>query len=395
MVANAVLYYDGSRPVNLFSALIVLVGSQVATLVLLCIFLLGGFKRIIRTLSMFNPASLWINLLNRLNSQRPSSFSDIFALLERGGSYSRQYLLIYLAQHFTVALNLGIVAAILYLVTVSDMAFGWNTTLNIENLTMYQWFHGLSLPWNQFVPAAVPTEELVDSSRFYRLQSQLHKTDWNPDQLGTWWLYILMAVIVYGLLPRLIALICSGVRYDQAIANAINLSPGINQVLARMNSPLVTTFKDEQTDGEASSANPLATQRRQFSQGLLCLMIEWSMESQSTPIANPTRLTTLGVIPEKYFVAGGNQSLADDRDILHYVAEHRPAGVAILVKAWEPPMLDLVDFIEDLRGQLQSKCPIIILLKGLPKSSVSSDQLDSWEYSLNRLNDSALYVEVL
>ncbi len=395
LLANAVLNYDGSQPVNIFSVLIVLVASQLFTLILLLVFLLGGFSGIIQTLSMFNPAALWLGLVEKINGRLVTGFSDFFALINHHGAVKlRQYLLIYLAQHFTVALNVGILAALLYLVTVSDMAFGWNTTLTVESSTMYRWFHALSLPWNQFLPAAVPTEELVETSRYYRLQGQLRSSEWHPDQLGTWWLYILMAVTVYGLLPRLIAMVISGGRYDKAISSEIGKTSGVHQVVARMNSPLISTGSEAREVHHDPNLQPVI-RPRQYGSGLSCLIIGWSLESRPRSIAAPSKLAATGITAEKYFTAGGNQSLSDDRDIMGYVAAHQPEGVAVVVKAWEPPTLDLMDFIEGLRDQLPPLCPIIVLLSGMQDSPVTADHLDSWEFAVSGLNDPALYIEAL
>ena len=48
------------------------------------------------------------------------------------------------------------IAALLYLVTVSDLAFGWNTTLSMDNDLVAGIFRWLAAPWPWVFPAAAP-----------------------------------------------------------------------------------------------------------------------------------------------------------------------------------------------------------------------------------------------
>lgn len=388
-LTQAVLYYDGNQPVNIIVALLVLVCTQLATLMILVVLTAGGLRGAMRTLTIFNPASLLVNVASRLNPERLESLKMIVSVAGPPTNTAVwQRLLVYLAQHFTVALNLGIVAALLYLVAVSDLAFGWNTTLAIEPATVTQWFRAIALPWQSLVPTAVPDMELVEASRYYRLQGQLRAENWDAEQLGRWWVYILLCVIVYGLVPRLVALILSGYFYDRALVSAIAVSPGASQVLSRMSSPLVDTRAEREEPG----AGPLETRtllsRRQSSHNLSCHIVEWA-EAR----VEARRLSALGIEPVKTYSAGGHQTLSEDQDIVRHIAAHHPKGVAIVVKSWESPMLEFLDFVRALRDECGTACPIIILLIATTENRIVPHQLESWETSLSSLSDPALYVE--
>lgn len=389
LLTQAVLYYDGNQPVNILVALLVLVCSQVLSLMLLLVLSAGGLRRPLQSLSILNPASMLLGLIKRLNPDRLESIS---ATLSAGtiavSAGLKQRLLIYLAQHFTVALNLGIIAGLLYLVAVSDLAFGWNTTLAIDTPTVTSWFNALAWPWQSMLPSAVPDAELVEASRYYRLQGQLRSGDWEAEQLGRWWVYILMCILVYGLIPRLIALIASGIIYDRALISAITAIPGSSQVLARMSSPLIATqaVDKEQDELQPGFRPPLS--RRQIGHDLPCIIVEWS-ESR----VDKARLAAMGIKPVSTFSAGGHQTLSEDRDIVRHIAKYRPKGVGVIVKAWESPMLEILDFVTNLRKNIDPSCPIIILLSAIPGTKTEAQQLEVWEASLGKLSDPALYVE--
>lgn len=391
ILTQTVLFYDGNQPVNIISALLVLVCSQLFTLLLLLVFSLLGLPGVLRSLSVFNPAVLLLGLLKRINSDRLEALSKLISSTDITGTAAlRQRLIVYLAQHFTVALNLGIIAALLYLVAVSDLAFGWNTTLDVDTHSVASWFKGISWPWHSVVPAAVPDLQLVETSRYYRLQGQLRNGDWQAEQLGSWWIYILMCVLVYGLLPRLLALIISGVQYDRAVSGAMTSASGANQILARMSSPLVSTIAEGEDDSAITKNVRPPLTKRQSGRDLPCLVIEWS-EARS----NTDKMTAVGIEPLQFFSAGGHQTLAEDRNIVVHISSHNPQGVAVVVKSWEPPMLEFLDFLRSLRERLDRACPLIVLLTAISGERVEAHQLESWEASLADLSDPALYVEPL
>ena len=390
VLGRAVLHYDGSAPVNIISTLLILVGLQSLTLVALMVLSAGGFSRLQESLSIINPARLVALVSARLSPRWREQLQQLTTQSGIAGRGIERRLLVYMSQHFTVALNIGIIAALMFLVMVSDLAFGWNTTLNLENTQAARWFQTVAIPWQGLMPEAVPDISLVESSRYYRLEGQLRSGNWSAAKLGTWWLYLLLAVVTYGLLPRLGALVLTGVGYDRALLRAMETLPGASQVVARMQAPLVSTVADqaETENDDHDAAMPL--HRRQSAAAIDALVVEWSGAT-----ANKSDLRQSGIEPQQIFAAGGHQSLAEDRNITAHIAEHRPQGVVIVVRAWEPPMLDFNDFIQSLREQLPPGCPLIVMLAAMERQKVTTEQLRAWETAVYSLRDSALYVETL
>ena len=76
-------------------------------------------------------------------------------------------------------------------------------------------------------------------------------------------------------------------------------------------------------------------------------------------------------------------------------AKIRAEGIAISIKAWEPPMLEFVDFVSMVRQSVSTSLPIIVLLNPLPDQVVSATQIETWETALGAVSDSALYLESL
>lgn len=391
LLARSVLYYDGTEPVNLLTAGLVLVGAQVVALFVLIVLSMLRLENLQQTLSVLNPAGWLVRLISRF---QPGWRDTVVNLLDAAGHpASRQLgqkLLIYLAQHFTVALNLGMLAALLYLATISDLAFGWNTTLRVESASVARLFQALAVPWQALLPDVVPSDELVEASRFYRLHGQLRDTNWRPDQLGTWWIYLGMCIVIYGLLPRLIALVICGIRYDRSVSKAILGIPGGSQVLARMNAPLVNTESPQQAESSSHLVTRPGLPGRQSSRPLTCAVIKWS---GSAP--DEKQMLAAGLKSGQQFDAGGRHSPAEDREVARLAGRTEEEGIAIIAKSWEPPMLEFVDFIRLLRQHTAPARPLIVMLQPLDGERVSPEQLESWETTVATIADPWLYVEPL
>jgi len=283
------------------------------------------------------------------------------------------------------------VAALLYLVTVSDLAFGWYSTLDISNESMTKNLQLIAVPWKQILPMAVPGPELVEISRFYRLETALRSGSTEAGQLGTWWIYILMCLLIYGLLPRLIALIAYGIRYDRVVAQGLLASQGASQVLARMRSPLVSTQSETQDKKQTDSDYHPTLKSRPLGRALPCIVVEWS-EAKSD---DKRALKKAGIDAIRFYSAGGHQTPGDDLKVVRNIADHKPQGVAIITKSWEPPLLELVDFIEEIRSKVGEQCTIVLLLLPMHQSTVTPQQLLGWDAVVSSLDDAALYVEAL
>ena len=108
------------------------------------------------------------------------------------------------SQTFAVFFNVGALASALYLVAFSDLAFSWSTTLQLEAADLQRWTDLLSAPWAPFFAGARPSPELIETTRYFRLQDGSFPAAVSPAGLGGWWPFLVMCMAVYGLLPRLL-----------------------------------------------------------------------------------------------------------------------------------------------------------------------------------------------
>ena len=257
----ALFFYTGQQPINIINVLAVGVGLQ---LILLLIFLLTtafNSQWLQNSLGSFN-AGRWAA---RLAYVFPSLKNSLDELLNRRHSLADQKIIkwqtVYWSQQFAVAFNLALVLCCLYLVTFTDLAFGWSTTLAYDNSVVKSITDTLSLPWKTLFPAAVPDTALIESTRFYRLKT-INMGDEssslvNQAQLaGSWWRFLLLSLLVYGFFPRIITLIISKFQLNNSIKKSIMSLPGLHLLLDRMNNPSIATLA-ETPEVEAAKAQKI------------------------------------------------------------------------------------------------------------------------------------------
>jgi len=105
------------------------------------------------------------------------------------------------------------------------------------------------------------------------------------------------------------------------------------------------------------------------------------------------------------WTAGGATTPEDDQRVLHAAAEalrarsSTPRVLLMLVKAWEPPMLEVVDFLGALRRAIGEGERIVVLPIAMSSQTLAShvyeQQCDIWQRKLATVGDPWLRVQSL
>ena len=388
--ALAVFHYDGDDPVNVVRVLGFYVALQ-GLLVLLTVGAMLPLGRSVRdTLSLLSPGRLLPLLVRVL----PRDYRDALDhALGRSGTHQRVYgrlqkwLVLLAAQGFATAFNIGALAGAMQLIVTTDLAFGWSTTLQTSEEQFTAIVQALALPWAWAWRDAEPGLELVIATQYFRAQPTLGE---NYRQYGQWWPFLMMCMVTYGLLPRVILGIVARVRFAAALRHSMLTTPGVAQLLDRLNVRAIehtaaTTEPMPDIDGPDSpheridDAPPLQAGA----------VINWS--------GVPVDETRLGLGSIAVLPAGGARTLEQDRETIAAASSSngRAGGVLILVRAWEPPMLELVDFVTELRVALGEGVPIAVVpvrVEADTPARASGSERHQWQRMLAKANDPWLRV---
>ncbi|EAR23420.1 DUF2868 domain-containing protein [Nitrococcus mobilis] len=410
--ALAIFAYDGTRPVNVVNVLAAFVGVQLLLLLLTAIVALPrnllqrlpGARPVQDLLGWLSPGRLVPVAARYLPAEHRLALEA--ALGRHKASHMaygqvQKWLILRFSQILAIAFNIGALAGCLYLVTVSDLAFGWSTTLTVDSQSFHSLITQLAWPWRSWLPGAVPSIEVIDATRYFRFDHGIlpNAPDGSTDvaALGQWWPFLLMAIACYGLLPRLGLFVLSQWRLDAALKTALVHAPGALQILDRMNRALVETAATEPEVRMKSGA----IQEVPFpAHGLdrnrtNAYLINWAgINAEEEQFDNLFR-RTMGVAVERMLYAGRMDSIDEDERTIDEVssAAHNPP-ILVAVKSWEPPLLDFMDFLDALRTAVGSERLITVTPIMLDQKRefipADPDDLDVWKKRLQSRGDSRI-----
>ena len=91
--------------------------------------------------------------------------------------------------------------------------------------------------------------------------------------------------------------------------------------------------------------------------------------------------------------AGGGHALEDDQAAIERVCAGHRGSVVVFTRAWEPPLLEFLDFVAALRRALGSDASIIVAPVAESASAVEPQHRETWARAIGRLADPHLYLE--
>jgi hypothetical protein len=227
---------------------------------------------------------------------------------------------------------------------------------------------------------------LVESTRFFRVSGDDHDHLIDPILYGGWGPFLVMILMAYSILPRGLVLLGVQLWVRREAGRAIALTPGVDRLVDRLTTPIIDTRAERTGDevGRAESGLVPEVDLRQWLEeraGAEPIVVRWA-----EAIADEALTEGLGTTEIRVREAGGRQSLQSDSDVISE-AEAARAGVILCVSAVEPPLLDLLDFLDALRRGVGAARPLcVLLLGGAPRD------LAAWRRKLMGLGDPALCV---
>jgi hypothetical protein len=414
------LTYAGDRPLNVFVYLSVFVFSQILLLLLLPVLALYRMKKraflssspLYRVIGRFMlRAVLWARkrLSGKLvGADRRSRAEAILGIIRnKGCTYGFLFLLpiFLLTQLFAVGFNLGLLATTLFKIITADVAFGWQSTLQLSPASVHALVQKIALPWSWLAAGepAYPSLAQIEGSRIILKEGIYHLS--TPD-LVSWWPFLCFSVLFYGLLPRFL-LFLGAVAAQVRHLNALDFRQAVyEQLLLRMTTPLLSTRGRRVDDAGAAAKEPEP---------------DYSAKDQAAPDDPGARRKLLVMIPDDISDACPreeiesavrnrfassitqlmkiNKDYETDAEILASLKNSsRPADIDILLiqEAWQPPISEYIAFIKNLRQAIGHGPCIRLGLIGKPLpdtifTPVNKVNLKIWTRRITALGDPCIY----
>jgi hypothetical protein len=414
LLAFSFLSYSGSQPVNVAAYFALFVVVQVLFfLLLLASFALARLrtKNVLESSLLYGMVrTLFTKLLDRclcavkerLSGEKRLQWSAQVFGLERvqeryGLLFLRPFFL--LVQGFGLSFNLGVLLATLLKVIGSDLAFGWQSTLQITAPSIHSLLTWISLPWSWLPERFIPSLAQIEGSRLILKDGIYHLTS---QDLAAWWPFLCLSVLFYGFFPRLLLLLLGSFRQAQDLKKISCDQGPFRQLLHRMQTPLVSTTArfeagpkaQQHATGPAPSIFSKPAQAFEAPMVALIpdeLVASCSFTELAAQLQQRSGYQLRQLLP--FWTLDGDEE-AEVTDLLAARLKHQ-ADVCMIQEAWQPPIQELLLLLRLIRQQLGPQPLLLLALVGKPRADtiltpVQPENLRVWQHKLAQLQDQGL-----
>ena len=219
----------------------------------------------------------------------------------------------YQTQGVALCYTLGGMSMFLLMLVITDINFVWRSTV-INDSDFHLLLSGIALPWRLYLDAQ-PSLELIQLTQDSRLDTHYE----NTLIYGSWWKFILLTQLFYGVLVRLTMLFLGYVVLAKK-------SESLNNVASTRKS-----YERNKGAPKAKSTTDICSTLPQE-----IGVINWaSLTSIELVIPSDARVLLTGTIIEPH-----------TQDLRNY----KNGNMLVITKSWEPPLGELSDFLAQGSG---------------------------------------------
>jgi len=305
-----------------------------------------------------------------------------------------------LAQLFAIGFNIGLLGSTLIKILTSDLAFGWQSTLQFSAEAIHRTAMLAALPWSWFMPRAssYPSLAEIDGSRIILKEGIYHLS---TTDLIAWWPFLVFCLLFYGLFIRLALFIFGKVVERYSLRHLRLDTPTCRAIIRRMQTPLLSS----QADPEAGPAKESDLPRAESAvpppdptAGDAVVVLVPDDVYDLCPIDKLQQL-----LQKRGFTVKETHkfmvSYQEDRQLLRLLAEKEwepGEGIFILMEGWMVPLVDFLSLLKELRALLQQNSIIHLGLVGRPETNAFTplrhEDFAIWQKKIEALADPYLTV---
>jgi hypothetical protein len=423
-LAFSFLGYSGAEPVNVTVYLAIFVGLQILSFVLLGAVSLSRllWRLDLRSSMLYSLLSrlmvrgmLKLNRYaeNKLSGQQRLQISAAQGLVREKIQTHGSCLLwpvFTLLQVLAIGFNSGVLGATLLKVISADIAFGWQSTLQLSEQFVFTLVKSIALPWSWFIPEniAYPSLAHIEGSKMILKEGIYHLA---TEDLVSWWPFLCLAVLFYGLLPRIVLLFVGLDSLRRSMARLQFKGIACGQLIQRMTTPRVSS----QAPMPNSFAEPLAQRLPQSAESgetrivgpddqsalhtALALIPDELYEQCPLNALQPLMHKRLGMTVQETLRTG--EAYQDEQVVLEQIEERNSTSkienIVVLQEAWQPPILEFFYFLKRLRAKLGADVPLFVALVGKPGTNtiftqVKREDMKIWRQKIMAMGEPDIQV---
>ncbi len=330
-------------------------------------------------------------------------------LTARSGLYTQaiRWHLVAIVQWFGIAFNAAAILTFFVMIVFSDRAFGWQTTIEFASDTrVYQLCRTLALPWSGFLGEGLgfPDPQQIAVSRII-----LHQpiTDLSAGALHAWWPFLMMATVVYGLLPRVLLAVWIHTKVRTVSRTLIFNEYESDKLCRRLITPVFMETPQEQNEQQEEVVpTPVQYQdvqaviQKPSNQGqgesliLLSVDLEDELNTQSLSEALTQRF---GSVVQECLIFG--RSGADDLLTEEVIRSKKIAYLFLIDQDWNSPIPEDLDRMQKFISAAGDQSLLAVLLTGTPTdgspTAVDPENMQIWKQQIATLRQPRIGVQAV
>jgi hypothetical protein len=416
----SLLAYHGREPINVFTCLWVLVAPQVLLLLFLLLSAVLYKLEIINSLiSLYPMVTAIVQGISgkvsrfakkQIDADKANRIRETYALLGKTKTvYGSIFFwpIFLLSQLFGIFFNIGILFVIFLKVAITDLAFGWQTTLQLAPESVLRFVEIVAVPWSWLFspPIAHPTLTQIIGSKMILKEGIFHLA---TGDLVAWWPFIFLSVFFYAFIPRFILALTGFYLKRRAIESIDFKHVACDRLIMRMKTPEVLTgnqpYQAKNIDkiSTVSYDTPIKSTGSATSPAIVLVPAEIFDQFSNTQLDK--RLNELfgmyaeAVIPVEMDSTNDNDRI---REALSGIKGKNVSYHTIIVQeAWQPPIKESISWIKSLLTARKGTVSIVIALVGKPGHDTvftPPSEMDRmiWKQAINSLGDPYIRIESL
>lgn len=407
---QALMSYDGSRPVNIVPFLGFFVALQLFLLFLALskTLILAYARQYAPRLSLLSQRLLgWLErrALQRLGHAAEERQRAVKASLQRLRKL-HGLLLERMAwqtlQSFGLGFFLSALLTFLYLIAFHDYAFAWSTTLNLDATRFQRWLSWIALPFSWISPELSPSQALLEATQYVRLEGRYTGSPFGQRArelalTRAWWPFLALCIVTYGVLPRFLLFLATRRSVQKYLAGwpfADQHTAALRQRLLKAAHVWQSAFPSAAPEKAAApEATPLP-EKPPLGAAVNCVVLRWFDPPFAWEELRALIETSASWSFEKGLDSRG--TTAAEAALLEVLLAPSGDAERVLVTVhdpWELPGEAFTSLIKFLRRSLprpiQVYCAPVEAARGSPAAQLISDEslLVNWRRLLAELHD--------
>lgn len=296
---------------------------------------------------------------------------------------------------FASGFSAAVIAGTFFKVLVTDLAFGWQSTLVSGSSAIHDIVSTMAVFWRWLLPEGIgyPGIDQIEGSRII-LKDGIHAMA--TTDLVSWWPFLCMSVICYSLIPRIFLMIAGIWARSYQTSHFDFEKPRFKQILLRMQSP-VLDIKDEKEEVEDPSAKMAEIQvpshdlklKAAMLNSRACLLIAGDVFGEDA-INRIIRHLKANLFLDVEQIISICHDFEKDAAKLAQIAQSGSGQAVLIFEVWQPPIRGVLFYIQKLKSYLPEKVNLYILLTqdaGQQDLSVDSSDINFmiWEKAVSGL----------